>query len=65
MSKEVESVFAIYKLLIGLIYHSVIVRGVLGQAAIWFCPSNAKCAAAIHWNLSVPDWLATKTKEQS
>ena len=22
-------------------------------------------AAAIHWNLSVPDWLATKTKEQS
>ena len=21
-------------------------------------------AAAIHWNLSVPDWLATKTKEQ-
>ena len=22
-------------------------------------------AAAIHWNLSVPDWLATNTKEQS
>ena len=22
-------------------------------------------AAAIHWNLSVPNWLATKTKEQS
>lgn len=22
-------------------------------------------SAAIHWNLSVPDWLATKTKEQS
>jgi uncharacterized membrane protein YeiH len=22
-------------------------------------------AAAIHWNLSVPDWLATKTKEQN